>query len=291
MNKFQLKDLEIDWFLLVSGFGSLLTGTVLANNRPGEWDLISFFSTVIFWATLYLLQRTARRLSTPLVIDDTRLATGKRRLTVIDYLPGFGLLAVIFVCFYFLLKQGVLIGINLVWISLISIVVFVQNSRVAERFTVPMSWLFKSIVISPLLLVLGISVQAVDINGTEFLFALSLFSLMVASFLAMEFQKYSEAPSEQKKTLIPSIGIESTIRLHRVTILISYAALVVYLYLTGSLRTNWAMMLVSLISFLQMFLLYRISLGMKPNYTLIKASAYMQTLSFVYLFIFNTILI
>ncbi|HOH92027.1 MAG TPA: hypothetical protein PK791_01540, partial [Anaerolineaceae bacterium] len=95
MKKFQLKDLEIDWFLLINGFGSLLAGTVFANNRPGEWDLISLFSTIIFWATLYLLQRTARRLSTPLVIDDTRLATGKRRLTVMDYLPGFGLLAVI----------------------------------------------------------------------------------------------------------------------------------------------------------------------------------------------------
>lgn len=280
---------DFDWFFLLTGIATILLGTALAKSKPAEWDLISLFSIIILTIALYSLQRVAHRLSTPTVVEETRLRTGRKYHKVIDYLPGLILLVIIFSCLYFLLKQEVLIGINLVWLSLIALFIFAQTSNLLKHSIQAIEWLLKSLVLSPLLLVLGMSVQAVGLSSLHYLLALPLFALSASSYIALEFPKYAKSQSDQKASLIARIGLESTVSLHRVLILLSYVSLLGFLYFSGGFRSYWSLMLVSVFSFAQMLLLHRLALGMKPHFALIKATAIMQTLSFIYLCLFNII--
>ena len=277
--------LEIDWFFLISGMGVFIVGTLFAKNKLSSWDLLSFFAALTFFVSIYLLQRIAHSLSNPTVVENTRISTGKKNIKAIQYIPALFLLALIFTCLYFLLKQQVLIGINLIWLSLISILTFVQTSQALHNLLKPVEWLLKSLIISPLMLLLGISVQAIPVEGLHYLLALPIFFLSSASFVTFEFPKFDNAPNENKNGLIARTGLDQTLQLHRILVLMAYACLLAYLYFSGTFRTHWTLILVAGISFFQMVLLNRIVLGMKPNFTLIKATAVMQVISFIYLLI------
>ncbi len=287
------KDLEIDFFFLLSGMASHLLGTFFFNSKSGEWNLVRFASGLVFFVSCYLLQRYAHSLSKSKwagLNQSTGYDLSKPGLKPVQYIPAIFLLTLIFTCLYFLLKQQVLIGINLIFLSVIALLIFVPTStRVGHPFRL-MDWFFKSLIVSPLLFILGISVQAMPLTGIHFLLAVPLFFLVASSFVALAFPRYAQSPEEQKRTLIPAIGLEQTISMHNILILLAYLGLVAYLYLSGSFRSNWTLLLISLISFIQMFLLHRIALGMKPNYGLLKTTAVLQTLSFIYLLILNALI-
>lgn len=280
----------IDWFFIFGGLGALTLGTVISKNSIADWNLISFSASLIFFLATYLLQRYSQSLSKSKTIREQSNSFAKPGLKPLQYIPAFFLLALILTSLYFLLKQQVLIGINLIFLSLIAFLTFSQTSNRPGHPAKLLTWLFKSLIISPLLLVLGISVQAVPLTSLHYLLALPLLFLSASSFVALSFPQYANAPSEHKQTLIPTIGLEQTVTLHNVLILLAYLGLGAYLFFSGTFRTNWTLILITLISFAQMFLLHRILLGMKPNYGLLKTTAVLQTLTFIYLLVINTII-
>ena len=285
-------DLQLDYFFLFSGVGSLILGTIISKNKIAEWNMVRFTAALVFFVSCYFLQRYAHSLSKTKSHDFQQSAgfgLSKPGLKPLQFIPAFFLLTLIFACLYFLLKQQVLIGINLILLSLIALLLFAQtNTRAGHIFNL-LEWLFKSLTISPMLLILGITVQAMPTNNLHYLLAIPLFFLVASSFVALMFPRYAQSPGEQKRTLIPTIGLEQTINLHNILIILSYLGLVAYLYFSGTFRSNWTVLLISIISVFQMFLLHRIALGMKPNYGLLKTTAVLQTLSFIYLLLLNTL--
>jgi len=281
------KEMKNDWFYLIIAFGSFLIGSFLSNPSVKKWDFIAFSAGFILFIALHLAHRYSQILGNKNSLD----AYGNRRthLKVYYYFPLLFLLAIILTCSYFLLKRQVLIGINLIWISLIFILTFLQSSHKRILLSELIEWLLKSLIISPLLLLYGVSVQAVPLSSEHYLIAMPLFFLSASSFVALEFPLYAKNPEEKKSSLIPKIGLNQTVVLHNVLIFLSYLSLGAYLFFTASFRSHWTLLFIALISLLEMYQLHRLSLGMKPNYRLIKATAYLQTLSFIYLFIFNTI--
>ena len=293
MNVKQFKYLQIDFFFIISGIGSLLMGTVVSKNKLSEWDFVSLASALVFFLACYLLQRYSNSLSKTRRLEgqsSSGYGLTKPGIKPVQYIPAFFLLTLIFTSLFFLLKQQVLIGINLIFLSLIALLIFSQPGTRAGHPFQSIEWLLKALIVSPLLLILGISVQAISLRSLDYLLAIPLFFLTASSMIALTFPNYAQSPSEQSRTLIPAIGLEQTISLHNVLVLLAYLTLGAYLFFSGSFRSNWTLILISAISFVQMFLLHRIALGMKPNYGLLRTTALLQTVSFIYLFILNALI-
>lgn len=282
------KEMQNEWFYLVVAFGSYLIGSFLSNSSIKKWDIIAFFAGFILFVALHLAHRYSQLLGSKRTSDSYRKKGMYHKAHY--YLPLLAFLTIIFTCSYFLLKRQVLIGINLIWISLIFLLTFFQTNNRIVLISELIDWLLKSLLISPLLLLYGVSVQAAPLSSKHYLMAMPLFFLSAASFVALEFPMYAKSPEEKRSTLIPKIGLNQTIVLHNVLIFLSYLSLGAYLYFSATFRSQWTLLLIALISLFEMYQLHRLSLGMKPNYRMLKATAYIQTLSFIYLIILNTIL-
>ena len=288
MKAFFVKEIKDDWFFFIVAFASYLTGSFLSKAAVKNWDFVAFFAGIILFYAMHIAQRYSQMLGNKNRSRPYRKGESSHKAQ--HYLPLLVLLAIILTCSYFLLQREVLIGINLIWIGLIFLLTFIQTNNQIIHISELIDWLIKSLIISPLLLHFGVSLQAVPISSEHYLLAMPLFFLSGASFVALEFPMYAKRPEERKSTLIPKTGIHQTIVLHNILILLSYLSLGAYLYFSGSFRGQWTLLLITLISLVEMYQLHRLSLGMKPNYRLIKATAYLQTLSFIYLFVFNTLI-
>lgn len=285
MKNISVKSLKVDWFFLIFSIAVYCLGVLSINPVISTWHFSRFSLGIMFFLLVYLLQSYTNSLLNQTVVNEISLRFGKGKLKPQDYIFAFILLFGIFLCFYFLLKQQVLIGINLIWIGLISFFLFVQNINLPGIGIKPLEWFFKSLIISPLMFLFAISLQAYSLDGLKCLLSAVLFFLFCTSFIAFEFPKVHQSHQENTQSIIPIIGLDNTISLHNILIFLTYIGLGAFLYFSGSFRTHWSLLLVVVISLIQMFLLQRLSLGMKPNFNLLKSTAIIQVLTFIYIFI------
>ena len=89
----------------------------------------------------------------------------------------------VFAGMYFLLQAKVLIGVNMMLIIALAVLMFLSLGRFSRLFTSTMSWLFEGLVVSPILFLLGSSVQ-------EYQFTPLLFLLWMPLFFLYQFEQF-----------------------------------------------------------------------------------------------------
>lgn len=273
-------------FFIYSAFLTYFFGSALAGfeNRGLRW--VNFFIGLLFFLIVILTRTLFDYLTTSKINPYTRVNFQKDKTKA----QLFFLTLILFFCFsfviYALLQLKILIGGNLIYITLITLLMLIALSRSGKIFQKNFNVIIEAFIVSPLMLLLGTGLQEKNPSLIMFLLTLPFFLLYVSASIAMLFEKFDREALQPGKSLLNIIGWENSIRLHNFSLIGVYLSFLLYFYLTNALPLYWPVLLVALISIFEMFLLHRLAMGMKPNWTLLKATAYLQFFSIIYLLIF-----
>ena len=273
-------------FFIFAAFLTYFYGSVLAGFEKRVFDWLNFFIGILFFLVVLLLKTLFDYLTTSKINPYTRVNFQKDKAKS----QLFFLTMVLFVLFSFvvfaLLQREVLIGVNLIYIVLITILMLISISRFGKTLHKNFSVIIEAMVVSPLMLLLGSGLQEKNPGPTMFLLTLPFFLLYLSTSIALLFESFDNDASQPGKSLLQIIGWENAIKLHNVSILFVYLFFMLYFYLTNAFSIYWTVLLAAFISIFEMFLLHRLAMGMKPNWNLIKATAYLQFFAITYLLIF-----
>lgn len=281
--------LEHNWFFVAACLVAYLLGVFTAGSAGRRWNWVTFACGLVIVGAFYFLQRILLYVSSSRVNLFTRVGASQR-------LQHAGLVYVIFALFalvigaaYLLLKEQVLIGVNLLWLTGIALLVFFPISASARLWTTPYRWTFEGLIVSPLMIFLGSSLQSYSPAPLLYMISVPVLLLYCASAIALQFAGYARDVEQGNRTFLVGIGWERALRFHNVLIVLAYIAYLAYLYASGSWVFNWTAMLTIIISLLEVYLLGALAQGMKPNWPLLNSVAVMQFMAFLYLLIYALI--
>ena len=274
---------NFNWFFLTSATASYLLGVVIAIASGRPFNLVDLLAGLAIFFALYSLQAVQRFLTSNRVNPFTRVrSVGQNRssaaLTLI-----FVVFFAIFAGLYFLLQAEVLIGTNLLLLTILAVVMFLSMGRFSRLWFDSMAWLFEGLVVAPLMFLLGSSIQEYQFSYLLFLLWMPLFFLYSASAITLLFSEYDQNSSARSNSFIVSVGWEKALKFHHGLVILTYAALLIYLAMSNTWSRNWPTLLLSLVSGAEVFFLEQIARGMRPNWQLLRALAIVQFFSLIYL--------
>ncbi|MFZ3150642.1 MAG: hypothetical protein WA116_03055 [Anaerolineaceae bacterium] len=282
--KLILKD--FDWFFLVSGIMSSVLGSVMASESGQTWKLGTFLLGLLFFVGFYSLERVYYYLS----ISRINLFSTVNRA---DKLKSPEIISILFLLFAGLLYilftlniSGALTQTGWLWLIILVLLIMVNTSRSMRVWNLPYRWFLDALIVSPVLVFFSSSLQGLEPGRILLFLCLPLLFLYLASTLCLQFESYASNMSKGTKSFLVVIGWEKGIVLHNVILLIAYLFLGVYFYLSGVWSIAWPAFFMLIISLGEVYLLQRVSEGMKPNWGLIRAVAVVQYLGIVYILLF-----
>lgn len=199
---------------------------------------------------------------------------------------GFIMIGLAGASLFLLFRYHVFKSIGLLWFMLFLLAVAVANGYQENLKIGYLTWVPEAFSVSPISFLIAISLQGYDLPMHMSFLLLTLWCFYSVAMLGLMFQKEDESPVKLDNTLIRKIGWQKLIRLHHNLIGAGWLAFLIYLWISGNTRLFQFNLSISLFHLLQIFLLYRMSVGLKPNWTLIWLGAYFQYLAFVYMLIF-----
>ena len=275
--------LHFDWFFVAAASASYFFGVVVARFSGRPLKILNLAAGLLIFFSFYLLQKvqiymTSNRVNPFTKVRGVGESQSATALTLI--LAGF---FGVFAGMYFLLQAKVLIGVNMMLIIALAVLMFLSLGRFSRLFTSTMSWLFEGLVVSPILFLLGSSVQEYQFTPLLFLLWMPLFFLYGVSAITLLFSEYDKSSSARSNSFIASVGWEKALRFHHALILLCYVSLFIYILTSNTWSRNWPALLLSIVSGLEVFLLEQMAGGMRPNWKLIRALAIVQFFSLIYL--------
>ena len=275
--------LNLNWFFSSAATASYLLGVVIARSSGRPFNLVNLLAGLVIFYALYLLQMMQRFLTSNRVNPFTKVkSVGQNQSSTPLVLIGVAYFAIAG-GLYLLLRAQVLIGTNLLLLTALAIVMFLSMGRFSRLWFDSMAWLFEGLVVSPLMFLLGSSIQQFQFSYLLFLLWMPLFFLYSASAITLLFSDYDQNRSTRNNSFIASVGWEKALRFHHVLVTLAYVALIFYLALSNTWSSNWPTLLLALISGVEVFFLEQIARGMRPNWQLLRALAIVQFFSLIYL--------
>ena len=279
----QKMKLNLNWFFSSAATASYLLGVVIARSSGRPFNLVNLLAGLVIFYALYLLQMMQRFLTSNRVNPFTKVkSVGQNQSSTPLVLIGVAYFAIAG-GLYLLLRAQVLIGTNLLLLTALAIVMFLSMGRFSRLWFDSMAWLFEGLVVSPLMFLLGSSIQQFQFSYLLFLLWMPLFFLYSASAITLLFSDYDQNRSTRNNSFIASVGWEKALRFHHVLVTLAYVALIFYLALSNTWSSNWPTLLLALISGVEVFFLEQIARGMRPNWQLLRALAIVQFFSLIYL--------
>lgn len=280
MNKMKL---NFNWFFLTAATASYLLGVVIANASGRALNLVTLLAGLAIFYALYLLQVIQRYLTSNRVNPFTRVKSGGQSQSSTTLTLILSAFFVIFAGLYVLLQARVLIGTNLLILTILAFVMLLSMGRFSRLWFNSMAWLFEGLSVAPLLFLLGSSIQEFQFSPLLFLLWMPQFFLYAASAITLLFSDYDQNSSNRNSSFITSVGWEKALKFHHALVILTYVALLIYLWTSNTWSRNWPALLLSLISGAEVFFLEQIAKGMRPNWQLLRALAIVQFFSLIYL--------
>lgn len=275
--------LNFNWFFLTAATASYLLGVTIARFSGRQIDFFNLLSGLVIFFALYLLQVVQRYLTSNRVNPFTRVRTNGQNRSSVPLTMIFIAFFAIFGGLYVLLQAEVLIGTNLLLLTLLTVVLFLSMGRFSRIWFDSMAWLFEGFVVAPIMFFLGPAIQEFQFFPLMILLCLPLFFLYAASAITLVFSEYDQNSSTRSNSFIASVGWEKALKFHHVLLILTYVALLIYLAMSNTWSRNWPVLLLSLISGAEVYFLEQMAGGMRPNWQFIRAIAVVQFFSLVYL--------
>lgn len=280
-NKFW-KSLQLDFYFLAASFSCLFLGTVFAREAGKPFLWLNALMGVVIFLSLYLLQRVAVLLTSNQVnyYSKTSYLNEKQKSQLYIWIPFLFLL--LGAALYTLLKAKVLIGVNLEIILLLALLMFLPIGAVGRLWIMPLQDVFKAFVAAVLMFFFGSTLQAHMFNGLMSLLALSLFLSYFGAGIANQFADYEAHLAGHFRSFVIIVGWKKAQNLHLFLNLFTFISLVFFLIASGSMTSEWPVLLSGLLSIASVYFLNSLAQGMKPNWMVIKASGILLFFSIIY---------
>ena len=271
-------------FFIFAGCLIYFVGSIYGSSTRNHFDLFGFLLGLFFFLTMIAIQELFNYLTSSKVNNYSKFIFNrgdKKSLLVILTIILFG---VYFFILYYLLRINKLIGVNLFYIIAISLLVLMNTSRLGKMIYHSLSVIFEGIIVSPLLFLFACGTQDVNPDSGFVLLTMAFFFLYVSCRSSLLFENFGKEGNKER-SLLTLIGWENGIRLQNFTLVLAYVFFSWHFYLVGGLVRNIPLLLTALFGIFSMYMMNRMSRGLKPQWQFIKANAFLHFFAVCYLFV------
>ncbi len=275
-----------NWLFVIVGFLAYTLGAVLAVEAGNEWEIGVFLLGLLFFLLLYTLERIQYYLSKSKINIYSKInqSIKIKSSEILGYI--FLIFSSLLIITFFLSQKHKLNASTLIWFLLLVLLIMANMFRSFRIWSQPYRWFLEGLCISPVLLFLSSSLQGYPPGKILFFLSLPILFLYLSSALTLYFQSFSVDSAKGTRSPLVVIGWEKTIWLHHILIILAYTTFGFYFISSGSWIIAWPVLLVFCLSSFEIFILYRLSTGMKPMWGLLKATAVIQIVGALYILLF-----
>ncbi|MEL7625746.1 MAG: hypothetical protein AAGU15_02680 [Anaerolineaceae bacterium] len=280
-----LSSLKINSFFIFASLLTYMVGAIFAGFERNHIDSLGLVLGLLVFLIILALQQLFNYLTTSKINPYTRVnfERGNKKGQL------FILTGVFFLIYFFLifsiLSLNLLIGVNLIYITLITILMLMTIFRIGKLISLTYGVIIEGMIVSPLMLLFGTGMQGMNPTSGHVLLTLSFFFLYVSIGTSLLFEIYERDLKGRERSLLDIIGWEHAVRLQNISLVLAYLVFFIYFYRNGSLGPNLTVLLTAVIGIFSMFLLNRMVRGMKPQWQIITATAYLHFFAVCYLLV------
>ena len=268
---------------------SFLAGSLLAGFRSGNFIRPNLILGICIFFLAFVLKALLDYLTSNKINPYTKINLSRQDNKTSLMITTIFLFMTLFLILYLLLQQKILIGVNLIYIVLIFTLFFLPVTIVGKVFARKYDIILEALIVSPLYFLFGVGLQHENPGSQDFLMAVPLFFCYTATSIAYKVTGFEKESSISETGMIEQLGWENAFKLHNLSILLTYLPLFYYLILTKTFPVYWPVLISSVIALFELFLLNRISLGMRPNWNIIRMTALLHYFTIIYILIFPMI--
>ncbi len=274
---------SLDWFYIISLVAVYFLGAAYARRYSSEllWaNLICGFGilgTTYFSGLTQVWSNRNRSYE-----RDNRSLRGSPLNTRILI---FFLMGMAFAFLYALLRQEVLIGVNLIWILGFGFFSFFSaiNSGIMPRNF--LSWILDGFALSPFALLLGAGTQELEPNPRLILLSAAVLLFYLSAALVLHFNKLCSDIENERQVVLVGMGWQRGAHLVLVLSLSGFLTLAAYAYFSGTFSAIWPAFGLLIASLIQAVLFRQMDDGVKPNLPLLSAMSIIQFFGIIYILI------
>lgn len=281
-----MSSLKKNAFFIYSSFLTYLVGAIISSFERNNIDFVGLILGILVFLTILAFQQLFNYLSASKINPYSRISfeRGNKKAQL------FILTIILFLIYLFLittiLRINKLIGVNLIYISLITILMLISITRLGKMAFQTSGILIEGLIVSPLMLLFGGGMQGMNPTYGHILLTLAFFFLYLATRTSLLFEQFERDQKIGERSVLDFIGWENVIKIHNVSLFLTYLVFFLYFYRNGSLTINLPVLITAIFGAFSIYLLNRMAIGMKPNWQIIKATAFLHFFAVCYLLIF-----
>lgn len=270
-------------------FASLLTylvGAILAGFEKNSLDFFSLIVGILVFTSILSLQLLFNYLSSSKINLYSRVSFehGNKKATL--FIVTFILFSFLLFLIYITLRMNKLIGVNLFYISLLTMLMLLPIFRIGKMLYQMYDVIVEGIIVSPLMLLFGAGMQGMNPTNGHILLTMAFFFLYVANRTSLLFEQYDRENKIGERSLLNLIGWDNGIKIQNISLFLAYLVFILYFYRNGSLGLNLPVLISAIFGVFSMFLLDRMARGLKPLWQIIKITAFLHFFAVCYLLVY-----
>ena len=273
-------------FFVFASILSYLVGALLAGFENGRLNFSTLLIGLFVYLSIFTLQQLFNYLTTTKINPYSRVNFERGNKKAQLFILTIVLFMILVFLVYLLLRLNMLIGVNLIFISLLTLLMLMTIFRLSKMIYQTYSLLIEALIVSPLMLLFGTGLQGINPGSGHVLLTVAFFLLYVSIRSSLFFEHFGVNQKSNERSLLDFIGWENGMRLQNASLVLAYLVFAFYFYRNGSLSQNIPTLLTSSFGIFTMYLLNRLARGMKPQWQVIKATAFIHFFSVCYLLIF-----
>ncbi len=273
-------------FFIFASFSIYLVGSIFAGFEKSNVDFSSLILGLLVFLTVLALQLLFDYLSTSKINPYSRVNFERGNKKSQLFILTFILFMILLYLTYTILKMNKLIGVNLIYISLITFLMLLPIFRLGKMLFQTYNVIIEGMIVSPLMLLLGAGMQGMNPTSGYILLTIALFFLYIANRTSLLFEQYEKDLKSNERSMLIIIGWDNGIKIQNISLFLSYLVFFLYFYRNGSLGINLPVLITAIIGVFSMYLLNRMVRGMKPHWQIIKATAFLHFFAVCYLLVF-----
>ena len=270
-------------------FASLLTylvGAILAGFEKNSLDFFSLIVGILVFTSILSLQLLFNYLSSSKINPYSRVSFehGNKKATL--FIVTFILFSFLLFLIYITLRMNKLIGVNLFYISLLTMLMLLPIFRLGKMLYQMYDVIVEGIIVSPLMLLFGAGMQGMNPTNGHILLTMAFFFLYIANRTSLLFEQYDRENKIGERSLLNLIGWDNGIKIQNISLFLAYLVFILYFYRNGSLGLNLPVLISAIFGVFSMFLLDRMARGLKPLWQIIKITAFLHFFAVCYLLVY-----
>lgn len=270
-------------------FASLLTylvGAILAGFEKNSLDFFSLIVGILVFISILSLQLLFNYLSSSKINPYRRVnfERGNKKATL--FIVTFILFSFLLFLIYITLRMNKLIGVNLFYISLLTMLMLLPIFRLGKMLYQMYDVIVEGIIVSPLMLLFGAGMQGMNPTNGHILLTMAFFFLYIANRTSLLFEQYDRENKIGERSLLNLIGWDNGIKIQNISLFLAYLVFILYFYRNGSLGLNLPVLISAIFGVFSMFLLDRMARGLKPLWQIIKITAFLHFFAVYYLLVY-----